>query len=291
GLYKHGAHPRGFGKDIKRYAGVVIAAEDRDLGICRRLRDRQFKGKGILLRGQVPGAGRFNSEFFTGMLKKEWKLRYACRLPAYQPACILAGLVVHYKYLTSKQGNAPEALVLYTRGYKAYVEIVPWTHEIAPKLCYNSVMALNNPLIDIRRIENEDSDWKRQFAVFYADYSPPRHTLKCPRVYFAAYNGRELVGHSMIYQDAGKWVMESLRVTAEFRQQGIASALTLARIRYAIETGAKEVWYSCHDDNLVTICCHLRFGFKKVCSAPHHCAPGHWYRLKVTKTAVKKFNL
>ncbi|MBI4802728.1 MAG: GNAT family N-acetyltransferase [Elusimicrobia bacterium] len=151
-------------------------------------------------------------------------------------------------------------------------------------------MALNNPQIAVRRVEAEDRDWKRQFAAFYADFPPLTHTLKRPHAYFAAYNGREIVGHCVIFQEAGKWIMDALRVKAEFRQQGIASALTRARIHYAIGQGAKEVWYSCHDDNLVTICCHLRFGFKEVGHASHHSAPGHWYRLKVTKAAIKKFN-
>lgn len=152
-------------------------------------------------------------------------------------------------------------------------------------------MALNSPRVEIRRVETEDREWKRQFTAFYADTHLPRHTLKYPHAYFAAYNGREIVGHSVVYMENGKWIMDGLRVRPEFRQQGIAKSLTRARIRYAIGQGAKEVWYSCHDDNLVTICCHLRFGFREVCAAPHHTTPGHWYRLKLTKTAVKKYDL
>ncbi len=152
-------------------------------------------------------------------------------------------------------------------------------------------MALNNPQIDIRRVEAEDRDWKRQFNAFYADNPPTKHNLKCSHAYFAAYNGREIVGHAVVYKEDGKWIMDALRVKPEFRQQGLGKALTKARIRYAIDHGAKDIWYSCHDDNLVTICCHIQFGFKEAHTAPHHCEPGHWYRLKVTKTAIKKFNL
>lgn len=152
-------------------------------------------------------------------------------------------------------------------------------------------MALNSPPIDVRRVETEDRDWKRQFADFYADTQPPKRTLKYPHAYFAAYNGREIVGHAVVYNENGRWIMDGLRVKPEFRQQGIAKSLTRARIRYAIDQGADEVWYSCHDDNLVTICWHLRFGFKEVCAAPHHSDPGHWYRLKLTKAAIKKYSL
>lgn len=145
--------------------------------------------------------------------------------------------------------------------------------------------------MEIRRVDTEDREWKRQFSAFFADTPAHGHILKFPHAYFAAYNGREIVGHSVVYKKDGRWIMDGLRVKPEYRQQGIASSLTRARIRYAIDQGDKEVWYSCHDDNLVTICCHLRFGFKEVCAAPHHAEPGHWYRLKVTKTAIKKYSL
>ena len=82
--------------------------------------------------------------------------------------------------------------------------------------------------------------------------------------------------------------MDGLRIKTEFRERGIAKALTRARISYAVRNGAKEVWYSCHDDNLMTICCHVSFGFRKVCPPRHNCTPAtaHWYKLKVTKALI-----
>ena len=71
----------------------------------------------------------------------------------------------------------------------------------------------------------------------------------------------------------------------------LAKRLTEARIRHAAEQGAKEIWYSCEDGNLVTTCCHLRYGFEKVRPAgPRRCAAAaQWYRLKITPALFKKF--
>ncbi len=137
--------------------------------------------------------------------------------------------------------------------------------------------------IEIRKVENEDAEWRRGFDAFYAG-RPVKELGRLPHAYFAAYAGDELAGHSVIYRARGRWVMDGLLVKPEFRERGIAKRLTEARIRYAVENGAKEVWYACDDGNLVTICCHLRFGFEKVCPGGRRCtaATAHWYRLKVT---------
>ncbi len=153
-------------------------------------------------------------------------------------------------------------------------------------------MTFDTNAIQIRRVTSEDAGWKRQFNALYADCPNPKHDPKPEHAYFAAYNGKTIVGHSEIYHEDDKWIMDSLRVKAEFREQGIAKALTNIRIAYAISNGAKEVWYSCHDDNLMTTCCHVRLGFKKICPPHHNCTPAttHWYRLKVTKTLIAKLN-
>jgi len=143
--------------------------------------------------------------------------------------------------------------------------------------------------ITIRKVRQEDADWKARFKAFYADCDIKKMGRKA-HTYFAAYAGDEIVGHSVIYQEKGRWVMDGLRVNPEFREKGIAKRLTEARIRHAVELGAQEVWYACEDGNLVTICCHLRFGFEKVC--PHSrctAATAHWYRLKITPELFKKF--
>lgn len=144
--------------------------------------------------------------------------------------------------------------------------------------------------IEIRKVEKEDADWKHRFDAFYADCTAPKHGRKFAHAYFAAYNGKEIVGHSEIFHEGDKWLMDGLRVKTEFRERGIAKALTRARIVYAIENGAKEIWYNCHDDNLMTTCCHVSLGFKKVCPPHHHCTPTttHWYKLKITKALIAR---
>lgn len=146
------------------------------------------------------------------------------------------------------------------------------------------------PAITIRKITREDAEWKTRFEAFYAGCDI-RRVDRVQHVYFAAYAGEEIAGHSVIYFEKDRWVMDGLRVKPEFRERGIAKQLTEARIRHAAEQGAKEVWYSCDDGNLVTICCHVRFGFEKVCPDRHHCtaATAHWYRLKITPALFKKF--
>jgi len=124
--------------------------------------------------------------------------------------------------------------------------------------------------IEIRRVAKEDGEWKTRFRAFYADCGiKPVEGLE--HAYFAAYSDDEIAGHSVIYFEGGRWVLDGLRVKPEFRERGIAKGLTEARIRYALERGAKEVWYSCEDGNLVTICCHVRYGFQKVCPDSHRC--------------------
>ena len=144
--------------------------------------------------------------------------------------------------------------------------------------------------IEIRKIEQEDAGWKARFRIFYSDCVVKKLGRK-PHAYFAAYSGEEIAGHSVIYRANGRWVLDGLRVKAEFREMGIAKRLTEARIRYAIMQGAEEVWYSCDDGNLVTICCHLRYGFEKVCTDKKSldAKKSHWYRLKINPALFVKF--
>lgn len=144
--------------------------------------------------------------------------------------------------------------------------------------------------IKIRKISRERGEWRTRFEAFYAGL-PVKPMDGLPHAYFAAYAGEEIAGHSVIYFEKGRWVLDGLRVKPEFREKGIAKAMTEARLQHAISQGAKEVWYSCDDGNLVTICCHLRYGFKKVCPDSHNCNPAtaHWYRLRITPTLFKKF--
>ena len=145
--------------------------------------------------------------------------------------------------------------------------------------------------IVIRKVEKEDAGWKAHFDAFYSDCGVKKLGRKA-HAYFAAYCGEELAGHSVVYLEKGRWVLDGLRVSPEYREMGVAKRLTEARIRHAIGLGAKELWYPCDDGNLVTICCHMRYGFAKVCSpGDRRCtvATAHWYRLSVTPALFEKF--
>ncbi|MDA8130432.1 MAG: GNAT family N-acetyltransferase [Elusimicrobia bacterium] len=144
--------------------------------------------------------------------------------------------------------------------------------------------------ISIRKITRESGEWKTRYAAFYADFDL-KDVDGLDHAFFAAYSGEEIAGHSVVYLEEDRWVLDGLRVKPEFRERGIAKALTAARIRYAAGRGAKEVWYSCEDGNLVTTCCHLRFGFEKMRKEGPACRAGtaNWYRLKITPSLFKKF--
>lgn len=146
--------------------------------------------------------------------------------------------------------------------------------------------------MEIRRVAVEDAAWKKQFDAFYRDSPPPKPTLAMPHAYFAAYCGGGIVGHSVVYKKRSRWTLDGLRVKPEWRERGIAKALTASRIRYAIENGAREIWYACEDGNLVTTCCHLRFGFEKVSPKGRNSTPAalNSYRLIVTAELLRKLN-
>jgi len=151
---------------------------------------------------------------------------------------------------------------------------------------------MRGTVIKIKRIASEDAGWKARFKAFYSDCEIKKLDPRQAHSYFAAYAGSELAGHSVIYFEHDRWIMDGLRVKPEFRQMGIAKLMTEARIRHAIKNSAKEIGYSCEDGNLVTICCHLRYGFEKVCPAGHRCnlSTAHWYRLIITPAILKKFS-
>lgn len=146
--------------------------------------------------------------------------------------------------------------------------------------------------VEIRRVEAEDTAWRKQFDAFYANCPRPKLIPAAPHAYFAAYHGGEMVAHSVIYRKRSQWILDGLRVKPEWRERGIGKTLTAERIRYAIKNGAKEIWYDCEDGNLVTTCCHMRFGFQKVCPKDRSCTPAkiHRYRLKVTADLLKKLS-
>lgn len=149
---------------------------------------------------------------------------------------------------------------------------------------------MNTSVVTVRRVEQEDAGWKARYKTFFSGCEV-RKVGRKTHTYFAAYSGEDIVGHSVIYFEKGRWIMDGLRVDPEFRERGIAKLLTEARIRHTIGQGAGEIWYACEDGNLVTICCHLRYGFEKICRHSRHCtaATAHWYRLRITPELFRKF--
>lgn len=161
---------------------------------------------------------------------------------------------------------------------------------LRPHLGYNVSVMKKPGAIIVKKIARESGEWRTRFEAFYSDCEIKRVDDR-EHAYFAAYSGDEIAGHSVVYLEEGRWILSGLRVKPEFRERGIAKLLTEARISYAIGKGAGEIWYACDDGNLVTICCHVRYGFEKICPETHHCtaATAHWYRLKVTPGLFKKF--
>ncbi len=136
----------------------------------------------------------------------------------------------------------------------------------------------------VKHIKTETTDWKNEFTALYPKQQFIEKALQYPHTHFAAFNEKEIVGHALIQYIEGKWVMGALVVKAEFREQGIGKALTKVRIDYAEKLGIEKLWYQSKNDNLVSICCHVGVGFKKIC--PHglsHCTPAtaHWYELDI----------
>ena len=135
----------------------------------------------------------------------------------------------------------------------------------------------------VKKIDREDALWKTRFDSFYSGCSVKKLRGRT-HAYFAAFAGGETAGHCVIYREKGRWIMDGLRVAPAWREKGVAKALTAARIAYAASKGAEEIWYHCEDGNLVTTCCHVRFGFEKVCPPTGACTPAtvNWYRLRIT---------
>lgn len=142
--------------------------------------------------------------------------------------------------------------------------------------------------IEIRKVENEDDDWKAGVSLIYGAVSFIGQTSTHPHAYFAAYSGGEMAGHAVILFTGGRWVLDGLRVKPEYRERGIGKALTKARILYAVSQGAEAIWYCCAGDNLVSTCCHESFGFKKAGETAPGEAPkfSQWYKLDVRELKI-----
>jgi GNAT superfamily N-acetyltransferase len=153
-------------------------------------------------------------------------------------------------------------------------------------------MAAKKEEVEICRVPAENAAWKKQFDTFYADFPPSGSVTAMPHAYFAAYHNGVIVAHSVVYKKGSQWILDGLRVSPAWRERGIGKALTAARIRYAVKNGAKEIWYDCEDGNLVTTCCHLRFGFRKICprSRSGRQRTVHRYRLTVAGDLPKRLN-
>jgi len=117
----------------------------------------------------------------------------------------------------------------------------------------------------------------------------PPHIKDSDAVYFAAYFGNIMVGHSAIRKSNGKWILEGLKVIPQFREMGIGTRLTQMRILYAISKKVKYIWYKDVDKNLVSLCCHMKFGFIKTKEKPYNKIKGPiWYKLALTPQNIEK---
>ncbi|GAB4029245.1 MAG: hypothetical protein Fur0012_03340 [Elusimicrobiota bacterium] len=149
---------------------------------------------------------------------------------------------------------------------------------------------MNLSLIKFKRIEKYTLKWEKEFRDFYRGCLNPRMIKNPDASYFAAYFNDILAGHCALVKENGKYVLEGLRVRPQFREMGIGKELTRLRLLHAIDMGAESVWYCAADKNLVSICCHMKFGFKKVCSGRKDCKISEviWYRLDLKSPAVRK---
>ncbi len=147
--------------------------------------------------------------------------------------------------------------------------------------------------ITIRHLNTNSADWKNDFSNLYPNPLFIEKALNYPHAHFAAFNGEEIVGHALIQYIDSKWVLGTLIVKAEFREQGIGKGLTQVRIDYAKNLGIKKLWYEAKNDNLVSICCHVGVGFKKICpQGQAHCTPAtaHWYSMKISNAVIPELN-
>jgi len=143
--------------------------------------------------------------------------------------------------------------------------------------------------IKFLQITKKTKKWERDFNNFYKGCFLPPHIKDSDAVYFAAYFGNIMVGHSAIRKSNEKWILEGLRVIPQFREMGIGKKLTEMRISYAISQKAENIWYMDIDKNLVSLCCHMKFGFIKTKEKPDSkIKDAIWYKLDLTPQNIEK---
>lgn len=138
--------------------------------------------------------------------------------------------------------------------------------------------------IKIAKVEKEDKKWRADVGSLYENCDFIEKTAEYFHAYFAAYLGKELVGHSIIFNTGDKWLLDGLYVKPEYRGRGIAGELIEARIKFARENGASELWFNCGDSNIASVKSHEHCNFEKVHPATREEAPepSYWYKLSVS---------
>lgn len=70
---------------------------------------------------------------------------------------------------------------------------------------------------------------------------------------------------SQMYQQRWYYLIANVAVHPDYRQQGIARALTLHAINHICTLGANEIWLQVRDDNPVALHLYESIGFNEVC--------------------------
>ncbi|OGS07824.1 MAG: hypothetical protein A2270_01130 [Elusimicrobia bacterium RIFOXYA12_FULL_51_18] len=108
------------------------------------------------------------------------------------------------------------------------------------------------------------------------------HTAEFQHAYFGAFHDEKIIGFSVVLK-TDKWILDALFVHPDHRGRGIAGELTKARLAFARQNGAKEIWYCCGDQNTTSLSSHKGYKFVKVRKAtPEEApAPSHWYKMNI----------
>lgn len=136
------------------------------------------------------------------------------------------------------------------------------------------------------RIHDDDKDLSNRIKELTgknpADLLVP--TSKFQHAYFGTFQDGKLIGFSVVLK-TDRWILDALFVHPDKRGRGIAGELTGARIDFARQNGAKEIWYCCSDRNKNSIRSHKGYKFAKARQASPQEAPepSHWYILNIHK--------
>jgi len=137
--------------------------------------------------------------------------------------------------------------------------------------------------MEIRRINDDEKglmSWIEELTGKPADLLVP--TAEFQHAYFEAFQDGKIIGFSVVLK-CDKWILDALFVHPDHRGRAIAGKLTDARIVFAGQNGAREIWYCCGDRNTASLLSHNGYKFAKVRKAAPGEAPepAHWYKMDI----------